>query len=162
MRWYFVVLLVFLVSCSKPIAQPELAKSDGLDVARAVQLGEPVKCVSEQSGQTTTIYMKGSKMRMDTSPVDAHGIYTEDLMYTWQGKQGSVMKISEIKQMSAEAAEYKPKSQQEIIDNAQKVNAKCEPADVSESLFVAPADVEFQDLTEMLKQLEAMTESLQK
>lgn len=161
MKWYFVVLMVFLVSCSKPIAQPEI-ESDVLDISRAVQLGKPVKCVSEQAGQTTTIYMKGSKMRMDTVPADAHGIYTEDLMYTWQAKQGSVMKISEIKQMSAEAEEYKPKSQQEIIDTAQKVNARCEPAEISESLFVPPADVEFQDLTEMLKQLEAMTESLQK
>ncbi|MBW2969717.1 hypothetical protein KY319_01200, partial [Candidatus Woesearchaeota archaeon] len=70
MKWYFVVLMVFLVSCSKPIAQPEI-ESDVLDISRAVQLGKPVKCVSEQAGQTTTIYMKGSKMRMDTVPADA-------------------------------------------------------------------------------------------
>ena len=172
MKWELIVLLMFLFACAKPAvdaakpAEPAtqpVADTGMMDIAKAVQLGKPIKCVSEQSGQTITIYMKGSKMRMDTVPADAHGIYTEDLMYTWQAKQGSVMKIADIKALSAEAGEqYKPKSQSEIIENAQKVNSKCEAYDVSESLFTPPADVQFQDLTEMMKQLEAMTKSLQK
>ncbi len=104
MKWELVVLLIFLVACAKPAVEPaaqtapvaKVADTGMLDIAKAVQLGKPIKCVSEQAGQTTTIYMKGSKMRMDTVPADAHGIYTEELMYTWQAKQGSVMKLADI------------------------------------------------------------------
>lgn len=172
MKWELIVLLMFLIACAKPAVEPAakpaepaaqpVADTGMMDIAKAVQLGKPIKCVSEQSGQTITIYMKGSKMRMDTVPADAHGIYTEDMMYTWQAKQGSVMKLEDIKALSEGAEQYKPKSQSEIIENAQKVNSKCEAYDVSESLFTPPADVQFQDLTEMMKQLEAMTKSLQK
>ncbi len=176
MKWQLIVLLMFLFACAKPAVQPSaqsapvklevqpepVVDAGMLDIARAVQLGKPIRCVSEQSGQTITIYMKGSKMRMDTVPADAHGIYTEDLMYTWQAKQGSVMKLEDIKALSEGAEQYRPKTQSEIIENAQKVNSKCEAYDVSESLFTPPADVQFQDLTEMMKQLEAMTKSLQK
>jgi len=100
---------------------------------------------------------------MDTLPVDAHGIYTEDTMYTWQGKTGTVMKMEDVKQISADAGQqYKPKSQDEVIENAKKVNSKCEPADVPESMFVPPSDVQFQDLGSMIKQIEGMTKDFQK
>ncbi|VVB80869.1 Uncharacterised protein [uncultured archaeon] len=162
MKWELIVLLIFLVACAKPAVQPA-SKSDMLDITKAVQLGKPIKCVSEQSGQTVTIYMKGSQMRMDTLPADAHGIYTEDAMYTWQGRQGTIMKMEDVKRMSAEAGQqYKPKTQEEVIENAKKVNSKCEPAEVAEAMFVPPSDVQFQDVGEMIKQIEGMTKTLQK
>jgi hypothetical protein len=167
MKWELIVLLIFLVACAKPAVmdktvQPSVDKAE-MDIAKAVQLGKPIKCVSVQAGQTATIYMKGSRMRMDTLPVDAHGIYTEDTMYTWQGKQGTIMKMEDVKQISADAGQqYKPKSQDEVIENAKKVNARCEPADVPESMFVPPSDVQFQDLGSMIKQIEGMTKDFQK
>jgi hypothetical protein len=176
MKWQLIILLIFLVACAKPVEQAEtpeqietpeevkqpVAKQDMM-IAEAVKLGQPIKCVSEQAGQTATIYMKGSKMRMDTSPSEAHGIYTEDTMYTWQGKQGTMMKLSDIKQMSAELGQqYQTKTQEEVVANAEQSNARCEPADVPESMFVPPSDVEFQDLGEMMKQLESMTKNMPK
>jgi len=175
MKWQLIILLIFLVACAKPVEQaetpeqietPEEVKQPvaaDMDIAAAVQTGQPIKCVSEQAGQTATIYMKGSKMRLDTSPSDAHGIYTEDTMYTWQGKQGTMMKLSDIKRMSEEAGQqYKPKTQEEVVTNGEQSNARCEPADVPESMFVPPNDVQFQDIGEMMKQLESMTKNIPK
>lgn len=177
MKWQVIVLLVLLIACAKPAVEQKTeqttevvemeevkeapAESETVDIASAMKLGKSVKCVSSQEGQTATIYMKGSQMRMDTMPADAHGIYTPDTMYTWKDKQGMMMKMEDVKRMAAEAGHpARPKTQEEII--ASQANVKCEPASVDESMFTPPSDVQFQDMGEMLKQAEAAMKGLPK
>lgn len=178
MKWQVIVLLVLLIACGKPATQEAahsdaeevahveeskpVAESEAVDISMAVKLGKPMKCVSSQEGQTSTIYMKGSQMRMDTMPVDAHGIYTADVMYTWSGKQGMMMKMEDVKRMAGEQSPYKQPSQEDVVANAQKYNTKCETAMVDESMFIPPSDVTFQDMGEMLKQAEAAMKGLPK
>jgi len=171
MKWQILVLLMFLAACAKPAMEQKVEETapepmtteDITDITMAMQLGKPVKCVSESEGQTATIYMKGSKMRMDTMPADAHGIYTEDTMYTWKDKQGMMMKMEDVKRMAAQTGQpVRPKTQEEIVANAKQTNAKCESASVDESMFTPPADVQFQDLSDMIKQAEAAAKGMQK
>src|SRR5574342_455888 len=169
MKWQILVLMLFLIACAKPaveqsttevVEKEEVAvEAEAVDMATAMKLGKSVKCVSQQADQTATIYMKGSQMRMDTMPADAHGIYTSDKMYTWKGNQGMMMNMEDVKRMAEEAGHpARPKTQEEII--ASQSNVKCESASVDESMFTPPADVKFQDMGEMLKQAEAAMKGL--
>jgi len=162
MKWFTIVLLVLLVACApKPVPQPTAPES--IDISVAENLGKPMKCVSEVEGQTSTIYLKGSQMRMDTMPADAHGIYTSDALYTWRGSEGMTIKIDDLKKLAAEQGEkVSLPSQDQIIEKAKKEKAKCESADVPESLFVPPANVKFEDLGEMMKQIDASAKGMQK
>ncbi len=143
MKWLFTAVLILLVSC---------AQAGTMDIATAMKLGKPIKCVSSQADQTSTIYMKGSKMRMDTMPADAHGIYTEDMVYSWQGSQGMMMKMSDVKQMVADAGQqYKAPSQEEVVERAKATDARCEPVEADESMFMPPSDVQFEDVGKMMQ-----------
>ena len=179
MKWQILVLMIFLVACAKPaveqaeiketaaVAEKEAApdadsKLEAVDIAAAMQIGKPVKCVFEQEGQTATIYMKGSQMRMDTMPADAHGIYTQDVMYSWSGKQGMMVKMEDMKRLSGEQSPYKQPSKEDVVASAQKYDTKCETAIVDESMFTPPADIQFQDLSDMMKQAETAMKGLKK
>ena len=174
MKWLTIIFLLLLIACAAPQPAPApmaktdtvepVAKAGALDIATAVKLGKPIKCVTEQQGQTSTMYMKGSMMRMDTMPADAHAIYTSDMMYTWNGKQGMMMKMEDIKNMAAEQAQaYKPKTPQEVVSNAeQNPNARCEAFEVPQDMFTPPSDVKFEDLAAMMNQIEGMTKDLKK
>lgn len=169
MKWEIVVLMMFLVACGSTapasteseqvvseqvtVSEPStpMTTSEMMGMSMAMKLGKPIKCTSTQDGQTVTIYMKGSKMRMDTSPVDAHGIYTEDTMYSWSGKQGMMMKMEDIKKMASQAQPIK--TQEEVVANAEQTNAQCSPASVDESMFTPPGDVQFQDFGALMSQM---------
>ena len=182
MKWEIIMLMLLLVACAKPAvpasetgtpapetpqaeqvaaAEPAAPATDMMGISAAIKLGQPIKCTSTQADQTATIYMKGGKMRMDTSPADAHGIYTSDTMYTWKGTQGMMIKMEDAKKMAADASKIRPKTQDEMIANAEQSNAKCEPASVDESMFTPPSDVQFQDMAEVLKQAEAAMKAAQ-
>ncbi len=148
MKFWIIVFLLLLIACAKPTG----IESKMMDISTAVQLGKSIKCVSEQDDQTSTIYMKGSMMRIDTMPVNAHGIYTADAIYSWIGSQGTMMKMSDVRKLSEEAGKvYNPPTQQEVVAKAQQSNAKCEQFDVGDDMFAPPADVPFQDLGEAMR-----------
>jgi|GEM_PF-4892787 len=131
--------------------------SEMLNLAKALEMGKSVKCTTTFDGQTSTTYWKNERMRMDTPSVDAHGIYTEDVMYTWTGKQGVMMKLDDIKDMAKNAQDQNqapPKTKEDIMN--ENVDVTCTPTDVQDSMFVPPSDVEFQDMSEIFKQLEGM------
>ncbi len=159
MKWIVLVFLIFLVACApKPAPQPA-----AVDLSVAEKLGKPIKCVSEVGGQTSTIYMKGSQMRMDTMPADAHGIYTSDALYTWRGSEGMKIKVEDLKKLAAEQNEnVSLPTQEQVIEKAKKENSKCESADFAESLFVPPENVKFEDLGELMKQIDASAKKMQK
>ncbi len=171
MKWQVIILLMFLVACAKHAVeqkietteQAPMTKEEAVDISAAIKLGSPVKCVSEQEGQSATIYMKGSQMRMDTMPADAHAIYTSDAMYTWKGDKGMIMKMEDVKRMAGEAGHpARPKTQDELVAGAQQANTKCQSAVIDESMFVPPAGIEFQDMSALLKQAEAAMKAAQK
>ncbi len=109
------------------------------------------KCVSSKDGQTATMYFKGGKVRMDASPVDAHAIYDDDMMYAWTGTQGTKMSRADLEQMAKKAGQQ-IKSQDQVKSEMQDPGVNCEAASVSNDLFVPPSNVEFIDLAQMMNQ----------
>jgi hypothetical protein len=183
MKKLFVVLAllsVFLVACESQQAQETVqdqqmeevveetaqeptqetaveVKNEMLNLAKALEMGQSVKCTTSFEGQTSTTYWKNDNMRMDTETADAHGIYTKDVMYTWTGKQGVMMKLEDIEKMAQNAqaqTQPAPRTKEEIVQ--ENVDVQCEPFNVPDSMFVPPSDVEFQDMSEIFKQLEGM------
>lgn len=145
-----IIAFLFVISCAKA---PQIEEKT-ISMSEAMQIGEPVKCVFEQEDQSVNIHMKGSKMRMDTLPADAHAIYTEDMMYTWVGNQGNMIKMSEMKKLAEQLGEqYAPKTQEDVVAAAEQKGIKCTAAQVASEMFSPPADVTFQDMTEVMRQM---------
>jgi len=149
-----IILFLLLVACAQQAA---------MDVSEAARLGKPIKCLYQVQDQNSVISMKGSQMRIDTMPADAHAIYTEDRMYSWQGSQGMVIKMSDLNRLAAEQdTQFQAPTSEVVLRKAGEANARCSPADVPESMFIAPSDVKFEDLGEAIKQVEAMAKGTQK
>ncbi len=136
------------------VQEPEVAGGSMMDIATAMQ-GSGAKCVTSVEGQTSTMYMKGGMMRMDTMPANAHGIYTEDIMYSWSGKQGMMMKRADLEAMAAEATANVPEYKSSSDIAQENPDVECTPFDVVEDMFNPPNDVEFQDFGAMMAQLKA-------
>lgn len=178
MRLIPVVLLLFLLSCAPqaPVVEgdgspsvdetareavdktvPEVQDAPGIDLTEAFMKGTPIKCTTKVGEQTSTLYIKEEKIRMDTMPADAHGIYTKEMMYTWTRDKGAMMNLAEVEQIAGRMGdEYEPQRPADVVAKAEQSNAECEPATVSDELFSPPADVQFQDMTEILRQLEGV------
>lgn len=153
MKW-FAIFLIFLIAC---------VQSGTMDFSEAAKLGKPMKCVTRYEGQTSTMYMKGSQMRIDSEPSGAHGIYTSDAIYTWRGSEGITVKMELMKKIAAEQGhDFTPPTQDQLVARAQQENAQCELADVPESMLAPPADVKFEDLGEMMKRLESTAGNMRK
>lgn len=172
-RLVIVFLFTLMVSCSpqpevteEPVivapveapevqVQPEPVAEEKQDLVMAVEEGVSMKCVSATGGQTSTLQMKDGKLRVDTVPADAHAIYTKTMVYTWKGLKGTVMNLGEMRQIAENMGqEYEPESQEQVVAKAEAADARCERVAVSDDVFVPPVDVEFQDLTEVMRQLE--------
>jgi hypothetical protein len=171
MKWQILILMALLIACAPAVDKTtEIAsekntevsepavKSEVTDMAALIATGKPVKCVYEQADQTITTYMKGSQMRMDSVPSDSHSINTADRIYTWSGKEGTVMKMEDIARLPENAGQ--PSSQEKTTTTAEKPSPKCEATSIDESMFTPPADVTFQDMSEMLKQAESAMKGL--
>lgn len=128
-----------------------------LNLAKALETGQSVKCTTSFEGQTSVTYWKNDNMRMDTETADAHGIYTKEVMYTWSGKDGVMMKLEDIERMAQNAqgqTQPAPRTKEDIVQ--ENVDVQCEPFSAPDSMFVPPSDVNFQDMSEVFKQLEGM------
>lgn len=149
-----IILLLLLVAC---------AQQAEMNVSTAAKLGKPIKCLYQVQDQNSVIYMKGSQMRIDTMPADAHAIYTEDRMYSWKGSQAMMIKMSDLNRLAAEqGTQFQAPTSEVVLSKAEEAKARCSPAEVSESMFVPPSDLKFEDLGEALKQVETMTKGAQK
>ena len=177
MKKLFIVLCLFLFACaeSQPAAEtseaassesqassepapvqqeknaPVEEKTGVFDLAGALTKGLPIKCVSTKEGMTATLYFKDKNVRMDTSPVDAHGIYTQEWMYSWSGNVGSKMRLEDVAKLGAQVPQTK--SHDELVSEAQNPDMDCESVSISDDMFVPPSDVNFQDLGALLSEV---------
>lgn len=141
-------------TAEEPAAPVETSSAE-MTVMAAMQNGGSAKCVVEKDGTTVTMYMKNMMARSDMMPMDAHGIYTDDTIYTWTGNQGFMMKKADIEKLAAQAQEGQ-KQYQSTEDIAQDYpDMRCSAYNVPDSMFTPPPGVEFQDMAEMMKQMQA-------
>jgi len=137
-----------------------------------------MKCTVEQDGNTTTILTNGTKARIEgmemPNPQDPTGAKEKGYMvndgewaYIWSGKQGMKFNMKEMeetaqKNPAVEDQSTKPSDWKDWAKNIESSGAKydCSAAVVSDSDFVAPSDVQFQDMGEFLKQMQSASSSL--
>ena len=117
----------------------------------------------DERGTETKTYIKAGAVRLDAQSTAAgtgansQVIFKDRKMYSWDPttKKGVVMEIPE------ENLNVTPSEQKAPVDNQgesffkeiEKYKDACKTAVVSDSLFVPPVDVEFQDLSKMLQNL---------
>ena len=159
----YAIALILLISCAAKTGQVDksgMMEGKTMDMSEAMKVGTPVKCTVVQQNQTITIYMKGSMMRMNTMPADAHAIYTEDTIYTWMGQQGNMMKMADMKKLAEQMGQqFKPKTQEEIVDAAKEKGITCTAEQVPQDTFTPPSDVAFQDMTQIMRQMAEASKS---
>lgn len=103
-----------------------------------------------------TVYVSGKKMRgdftvKDTSgkEIESHMIADEAYNYFWSSAvaQGTKMKIDETVQ-----ATPTPNAQTQGTDLDREVDYKCSSWPVDDSKFVPPANIQFMDISQVIKQ----------
>lgn len=188
---------VFLAGCSKSTSTATPAEpttdmmADGSmsdkmkSWAEAVKGGAALKCTftDAKNTQSTNYEVKGKKMHMVSVSTGEKKTSTEmvndgEYMYTWeQGKdQGMKIKVpteaelQEMKEKSGGALKNTPDfTKQEDIEKLQNDGSKidCTPGVVSDSTFVPPTNVTFQDFSAVMdnalkKAQEGMTDEQKK
>ena len=123
--------------------------------------GKSVKCtyknVGGEDGEATGVfYVAGDKMRSEMDIIEketgkemeVNSIIIGDWMYTWNNflPEGTKMNMKEMQDETSE--NY---SQDETNKMKEEVDYKCRPWIPDDSKFIVPTDVEFRDMTEMMK-----------
>ncbi|MBD3260038.1 hypothetical protein GF371_05440 [Candidatus Woesearchaeota archaeon] len=133
------------------------------DMAKAFMLNVPYKCEYEMEGVKSVSYIKGEeRIRTTTTTMqgNAEALIKGDMMYSWnpETKEGFKMKFDkEMKENMPETAE--PMGVEAL--KAQAANVRCSPAAFGEERFAVPTDVQFEDMTEMMRQAQELAKQMQ-
>lgn len=141
-------------------------------LADILKMGSAVKCTgsySDDNGTTNiTVYASGNKSYSemtvnndDQGTFMMHGIFDGDWMYSW-GDYGMAtkMKVSDIQDLSQNGPANVP-TQEDYQGNQtegpqafeENYDYSCTPWVVDNSKFTPPSDVEFTDMSQMMKDL---------
>ncbi len=123
---------------------------------------KPLKCTySDGSSQSGTVYVSGDKVRVQVSAeVDGQKTMVNSLkLGTWQymwregDKAGTKFNFTEeeIKQMQEKAKQYNQPEAANTVDFDTRLDYKCMSWSSDESTFSVPGEVEFTDMTSMMK-----------
>jgi len=140
-----------------------------------IGLGKNQKCtvttsITDEDGIKTdtegVFYISGKKMAQEvtvtstdkeTPKVNMRMISDGEYMYTWNNEnkdQGMKLKITEPEKEDVDVKSGEAKY--ESFDMDEKVDLKCSPWIVNNSVFTVPSDVQFTDLSEMMKNIPTM------
>lgn len=131
-----------------------------------IQSGKSVKCTFSDDSDGTkveaTSYISGEKFRTDSTTTDEDGkiefhmISDGTYAYSWGDtmETGLKMKFSDFENNDAEKTTNAATQKDFSIANAMKgYNYNCQPWLGDPTKFIVPTNVQFQDLTEMMKNL---------
>jgi len=141
--------------------------------------GKAVECEFGSEEGNVRIRTKDGKVRIDGIPYAFGGekatpgssITNGDWMYMWSGKKGAKMNIKEMEEIgrkfdTEEESDYSEEnpSWEEYVKgwDEKEVDYDCHETRFSDEVMVPPTDVEFTDLNQAMKGLEAMSENLLK
>lgn len=114
-----------------------------------------------------TVYLSGKKMAGSFTSTQTDGtVYKSNLIrddqygYSWlDGQtQGTKLKIEASKDVMKNSDNEKP-NKVFALEN-EKINYDCKPWNVDKSIFVPPADIEFQDISMQVEESKKTTEQL--
>lgn len=112
---------------------------------------------SDANGIKTTAYIKAGAIRSDTTgktPEESGSAIIKDKkMYFWNSQGGFTMDFKDTETTAPSTAPSKSGGEkpQDIMNSLEQYKDSCKPAVVSDSLFTPPANVKFQDFSQMFK-----------
>lgn len=111
---------------------------------------------SDQNGVKTTAYIKAGAVRADTVGKTAEesgsAIIKDKKMYFWNSRGGFVMDFNNTQGNTPPVTPANGnENPTDIMKSLEKYKDSCKPAIISESLFTPPANVKFQDFSQMMK-----------
>ena len=117
-------------------------------MARSMSL----KCEYMMQDNTTVAYIKGQSLRIDGTVKDKNStamIMKDNKIWSWDTgtKEGIIMPLTENKENQQALDPDK------IIGDLESQKQFCRAASVADSMFVPPADVKFQDLSALFKNI---------
>ncbi len=143
---------------STPKNSMESAKQDKnafTSIQDAIAHSMTITCdYSTPEGTNVKAYIKGGKVRSDVISKDSNqsgsAIIMDKKVYFWNSQGGYVMEMPDISVTPAsgqDAVENKGNSTMEALEQYRQY---CKPGTVSDSLFVLPTGVKFQDMSTMM------------
>ncbi len=152
---------------------PETEQSQSTSMRELLAMGKSQKCTVSSSTtdddgtkteSTGVIYISGDKIAQevivtstdkDMPKIEMSMVSDGSYMYTWntqEKNQGMKMKITE----TANESDEDNTSQSGAVDMDDELNVKCSPWIADNSKFSVPKDVQFTDLSEMMKNIPTM------
>lgn len=110
---------------------------------------------TDETGTKSKVFIKNGAMRGDFEGGEAMEagsmIFKEKKMYFWNGKEGSMMTIPDAVEGDTTTTDTQSLNPDNFFKEVEQYKDSCKPAVVSDSLFTAPADVTFTDLSKMME-----------
>jgi hypothetical protein len=130
------------------------------DLAAAITSGAALKCTYTYQDIVTESWVKGKKFSSTStvSGMTVNAVSDGVWMYSWNDgeKTGVKFNLEEMKKLSAgNAGAQKSPDMAEISKSA--TNVQCSPDVITDSKFIPPSDIQFQDMGETLKQLQQLS-----
>ncbi len=130
------------------------------DLRELLTLGRSAKCEFSTPDGTVTMYMDGTRQRIEmmAQGTDAYTISDGVWLYSWSGTQGVKYELAAMKQMAEDLADDYPSTPQapntaaDYADTA--ANVRCSAWTPSGDSFTPPSNVEFQDMAALLQQMQ--------
>jgi len=106
--------------------------------------------------RTARTYIKNGAVRTDyagNNPSQSGSVIVRDKkMYMWTpDKKGFMIEIPDVTDTPTQTGEKKKTQEEQFLDELEKNKQYCKTAVVSDSLFTPPAEVNFQDYTQMMQ-----------
>ncbi|MBD3388135.1 MAG: hypothetical protein GF416_03725 [Candidatus Altiarchaeales archaeon] len=129
-----------------------------VDMATALASGQSYRCTYRYEKSQAETWIKGKKYK---SVVQAEGMKVNTVSdgewaYQWMEGEtsGTKFRLSDFESMEEEAEQVQYQDIETVASVA--VNVDCRPEAIGDSTFNPPGNVQFQDLGEMLRQLQNM------
>ena len=161
----FLALSVLALSgCSFPSAnkQEPLTQSAPVEedknvfssIRDAMNKSLSLKCeYADRNGKQTAL-IKGQAIRVN-GIFDENGpggvIYKENKMWSWSGNEGITIDLSQ-KQLSENNQNQTQMTEEDMVAQLEEQKQNCQIAIIEDSMFAPPKEVNFQDMTQILKQ----------
>jgi len=117
----------------------------------AISKSLSLRCDYVVENNKVTVYIKGKLIRSeaDTSNGKGHTILKDNKMWFWteKDKNGFVIDLSRF----PKSVPVPQKSSEDIINEVEKFKQDCKQTAIPDSMFNPPADIKFQDLSQMFE-----------
>ncbi|MEK6947895.1 MAG: hypothetical protein AABX19_01490 [Nanoarchaeota archaeon] len=150
--------ILILGACSKTDSQTSTDSNDKFSgkLADIMNSGSSYKCTTMQENNQIEMYVKGKKVRSElTTPQGKVNVVSDEnkCVWMWQNgtNQGTKFCSDETKSDSDTTEEYNAQVQGKTDPNT---NVDCNKFSVSDDMFTPPTNVQFSDLSEMMKKFQ--------